>query len=547
MGKTVCFNAPLPQYFNFYAGATLLTIMFVEALQYRRNSKTESALRLESQRSEPRPDSTDFLHISGSDAQGVPALPTYGSQQHSPGSEPIGPTPPGSNNRGTHQGQGDEQEDHNVRTASQGDISRNAREAQIVNVYKRLDDFSALRVHARQSRMALSYKREDEMKLRVELMKRLNAFFANLDHPEAEPIMQEYELLQTTAEEYVKLENSYREEEDNLEEQEYILKMSMEDFAGSFNNGDAPNFQNDTRFSSPGTEEESTDETPSHVITYLTGIAQERMLQEQLSELESEWYMANEKQVQRQRLDMPLDQESADFLQTFEEEHNNTWKDLNNIQMDVDAFRMICLEQDHKGFAYQDLSSLHSYHPYMGGQIWEPEPNPLKLPPQDLAVFPEETGALSLGNNEYLEIESGIPEITPRSQHQFNQALQQKSSISSNEYMNKWMLHQLRISSVGIWRLTRSPLWQPLREQGWQEKDIGQAVLDTWFSDETALAPSSYNPYLNNNDDGEDTVVGRETGRKPDVVMRAQSLPSPPSSPRASSPKVGSMRPRSSP
>lgn len=546
MGKAVLLNAPLPQCFNLYMPATLLTIMHVEALQYRRNSKTDSALKLDG---EPRPDSTGFLHISESDTQGVHALPTYGSQQHSPGSEPTGPTLPGANNREIDEGQGDGQEDHTVPTANQGDDSRNAREAEILKIYKRLDNFSALRVHARQSRMELSYKREDEMKLRVELMKRLNAFFANLDHPEAGPIMQEYELLQTAAEEYVKMENSYREEEDQLEEQEYHLSVSMEDLSVSFNKGEAPDFQTYTRISSPSTgkEEGSTDETPSCILTYLAGIAQERMLQEQLADLESEWYMANEKQAQRQRLDLALDQESADFLRTFAEEHNKTWKDLNNTQMDVNAFRMICLEQGHRDFVYQNLSSLHFYHPYVGENTWEPEPNPLKLPPQEQAVFPEHTGASPLGNNDYWDLENDIPEITPSSQHQFNQALQQKSSISSNEYMNKWMLHQLRISSVGIWRLTHSPLWNPLREQGWQDQDIGQAVLDSWFSDETALAPSSYSPHLHNNDEGDDTVVGHATGYKTGVVVRAQSLPSPPSSPRASAPKVGSMRPRSRP
>lgn len=523
--------------------------MYVEALQYRRNSKTDSALRLESQHGEPRPDSTGFLHISGSDAQGVLALPAYGSQQHSPDSEPIGPTLPDPKNRGIDEELGDEQEDHTAHTADHGDSLRNAQGAQIVNIYKRLDDFSALRVHARQSRMALSYKRDDEMKLRVELMKRLNAFFANLDHPEAEPIMQEYELLQAATEDYVKMENSYREEEDQLEEQEYLLTLSMDDFADSFNRGEIPKPQSYTRYSSPDTdkEEEPMNETPSCIITYLTSIAQERMLQEQLVELEAEWYMVNEKRAQRQRLNMPLDQESAEFLQIFGEEHNNTWKDLYNSQMDVNALRMICLEQGHRDFDYQDLSSLHSYHPYIGEHTWEPEPNPLKLPPQELTVFPEENGALSLGNNEYPELESDIPDITPRSQHQFNEALQKRSSINSNEYMNRWMLHQLRISSVSIWSLIRSSFWTPLREQGWQDQDIGQAVLDTWFFDEAALAPSSYNAYLDDNDDEEDTMVGHATGRKKDVVVRTQSLPSPPSSPRTSAPKVGSMRPRSRP
>ncbi|KAL4920080.1 hypothetical protein BDW62DRAFT_22378 [Aspergillus aurantiobrunneus] len=526
--------------------------MFVDVLQSRRSSKAESTLHSESLRGQAQPDSTaahrrpshrlpspildeTYYHINPFDAQVDPTQPTHGSQRHPTGSEPIGPTQPGPGDRIAGEGRDNSQE--NRTPSTEGESLKDARETEILNLYKEFNKLSAKRVQVRQSRMALSYKRDDEMELRVKFMKHLNSFFATLNHPEAEPLVREYELLQIATEEYLKMENSYRQEEDQLEEQEYMLALSMEGFGGC-STGPMPSIQPYTGPWSPDPDkEESIRETPPLVITYLSCIGRERMLQEHLSELEAEWFTTVERRAQRQQFHMPLDEDSEEFLLTFDEERAKVWKNLNNAQMDVTSLNVICQDHGHHGFDHEDLSSLNLYQYVDQAAIWELEADPLNLPPHEQFVFPGEGEAADDNDFDSSEVNWDPPEMSPRRRFKFLQALQQNPSISSVEYINKWMLHQLRISSMGIWHLHRSPLWQPLREQGWQDRDISQAVLDGWFSDEAALASSSYTPYLNDDDDDEDTVTGHANGR-----INAKSPSSLPSSPRASAPKLSVRR-----
>ncbi|KAL4785425.1 hypothetical protein BJX76DRAFT_182168 [Aspergillus varians] len=522
------------------------------ALQHRRSGKTESTLNFGNPQGQPHSTSTippqhlcsdlgsAYGQINVSDAQEDPAQPIHGLQQ-----QPSVPSPTGATQIGPYHQTSNDGRDSDIKKSTtpmedEGKNSRNARETEILNLYEEFRRLSAKRVRVRQSRMALKYQREDEMELRVKFMRRLNSFFANLDHPSAEPLRMEYELLQVATEEYLRLENSYRQEEDQLEEQEYELSLSMEGFTGSTDRGPTPAVQNYTLPETAGMDEDeeaSIRKTPPCATTYLTRVGDERILQERLAELESEWYIAIERQAQRHQLSIPLDEDSEEFLLTFDRQWANVWKELNNAQLDVNSLHMICLEQGYSGFDHEDLFSLNLYQYEATREL---DPDPLNLPAQEQSIFVAK--ANFTGEDNY---DPPGPNWNNGKGSPMRQLQQGGSSMNSIEYINKWMLHQLRVSSVGIWRLQRSPFWQPLRDQGWHNHEISQAILDSWFSDEAALASSSYNPYLNEDDDDEDTIIGHGNRRRPRGNLKAPS--SMPSSPRSSAPKLAMLRRLSEP
>ncbi|KAL4736938.1 hypothetical protein BDV11DRAFT_164167 [Aspergillus similis] len=541
--------------------------MSLAALQNRRSSRTNSTLKSDSQRGQsfpephaapqhpslPLPSPGLSLGLDGSyhginisDAQESPVQPAHGSEQHpfDPGSlEPAHPSP---NHRATGEGHHDLRK-HAATIGEESEASRKARETELLKLYEKFNDLSAKRVRARQSRMALRYKREDELELRVRFMKHLNSFFADMDLPEAGPIMEEYQLLQVATEDYLRLEDTYRQEEDELEEQEYLLSVSIESLARSPNWGPELNFQPGTRtWSTISDDEASVRELPHCITAYLSRIGDERILQERLAKLDSEWFFTIERQDQMLHYNLSMeDEDSKVFLETFDEERARIWKELNNAQMDVVSLHAICLEEGHRGFDYEDLSALNIYHHYVDDTLWTPETGPLRLPLDEDSVFPGEAQVASLDPNDSIPFEpkKDTADQSPLRRFRFSQALQQTSSIRSNEYINKWLLHQLRISSMGIWHLQRSPLWRSLREQGLREYEISQLILDRWFSDDMAQAPSSDNSYLNNADDGDpDTVVGYANGRGRHLDLKRASSQSLPLSPRVSAPKLGPRR-----
>ncbi|KAL6235338.1 hypothetical protein BDW75DRAFT_143887 [Aspergillus navahoensis] len=541
--------------------------MPLAALQNRRSSRIDSTLKRESLRGESFPDPNaapqhpplplpspglslglggSYHHINSSDAQESSVQPTHGLGQHSFGPESLEPTYPSRNNRATGERHHD-LEKHAATIGEESETSGNARETELLKLYEKFNDLSAKRVRARQSRMALRYKREDEIELRVRFMKHLNSFFSDMDVPEAGLIMEEYQLLQVATEDYLRLEDSYRQEEDELEEQEFMLSVSIESFTGSPSRGPGPNNQSVPGTWSPVSDnEESVNELPHCITAYLSRIGDERILQERLAELDSEWFFTIERQAQRLHYDLSIeDEDSKEFLKTFDEERARIWKDLNNAQMDVVSLHAICLEEGHRGFDYEDLSTLNIYHQYVDDTFWMPETDPLRFPLGKQYVFSEEHQVTNLnpGDSVPFEPDKNTPGQSPLRRFRFSEALQQTSSIRVNEFINKWMLHQLRISSMGIWLLQRSPLWLSLRAQGLRDHDISQLILDKWFSDETAQAPSSGDSYLNNADDGgADTEVGFANGRGRGLNIQRASSQSLPSSPRAQALKLGPRR-----
>ncbi|RAK94865.1 uncharacterized protein BO80DRAFT_430369 [Aspergillus ibericus CBS 121593] len=57
-------------------------------------------------------------------------------------------------------------------------------------------------------------------------------------------------------------------------------------------------------------------------------------------------------------------------------------------------------------------------------------------------------------------------------------------------FINNWILHQLRSSSLESSRLRSRPEWQSMREQGFDDTDISRLALERWHSDDTGTVAS---------------------------------------------------------
>ncbi|GFF44618.1 hypothetical protein IFM46972_07590 [Aspergillus udagawae] len=316
---------------------------------------------------------------------------------------------------------------------------------------EQLEDVSARRLRAREMRVALRYKREDEGNRRAALMKRLNSLLAQ-DHQLVDLI----EELQSATDSYLDLEQTYHRAEDELDRDEYALIQSLQRFAKSLRESppglSKVTSQAESSASDDGARSSRDEplEYPPAVEDYLSRVGDARILQERLAELDSQWYTVVDKQRLRSSLNISLDEESLQFLRSYDRSRTQIRKELNETRLDIVRLRAICDEQGLRTEEYTaDIDFLYG----MGlEEVASQMEDPLK------------TSALDDSSPFY---ESG------------------SAKVSSAMFINKWLLHQLRHSSVEISRLKAAPELQQLSDEGWDDANISRLALTVWFSDDT--------------------------------------------------------------
>lgn len=316
---------------------------------------------------------------------------------------------------------------------------------------EQLEDVSARRVRAREMRVGLRYKREDEGKHRAALMKRLNSLLAQ-DHQLADLL----EELQSATESYLDLEQTYHRVEDELNQEEYLLDQSMERFAKSLRESPPGLSMVSPQAASSASDLDARSSRgeplayPPVVVDYLSRVGDARILQERLADLDSQWYSVVDKQRLRSSLNISLDEESLQFLRSYDASRAQIRKEINETMLDVVRLRAICDEQGVLPEEYAgDLDFLYGMGlEDVASQIGDP----LK------------TSAL----------DDSSPFYEPGS-----------AKVSSAMFINKWLLHQLRHSSVEISRLKAAPELQQLSDEGWDDANISRLALTVWFSDDT--------------------------------------------------------------
>ncbi|PWY89438.1 hypothetical protein BO94DRAFT_534210 [Aspergillus sclerotioniger CBS 115572] len=87
-------------------------------------------------------------------------------------------------------------------------------------------------------------------------------------------------------------------------------------------------------------------------------------------------------------------------------------------------------------------------------------------------------------------------------------------SRQRGRFINNWILHQLRTSSLESARLRSHPEWQTMRDQGWDDTYISRLALDRWHLDDTGTVASGERTIMpSQRSDGVGTTIWRGTGK----------------------------------
>lgn len=324
-------------------------------------------------------------------------------------------------------------------------------------------EVSAKRLKVRELRQGLRYKREEEGALRATVVKRLNILFAqNVD---GAPLLPEFEQLQSATDAYLAMERSYNQAEDELEQEEYALSKTMGRLSDFLRETSATAALDTREFSEYNADDASStisglDELPPCVAEYLSRVGDLRIMQERLSELESEWLSIAENQILRQRVGAPMAEESLQFLRRYDEQRMQTQNEINHAFLAIKQVRAVC---DSEGVAVDQYpKGLDTIHSLQLGEIAQPPRDPLK------------TSAVS----------DSHPFFEPEMPTQLNRTT----------FINKWILHQLSHSSVEIERLKSLPELQSLEEEGFDDVSISRLALTMWFADDAGAFPPPSSP-----------------------------------------------------
>ena len=326
-------------------------------------------------------------------------------------------------------------------------------------IIKAQSDVSAKRMNVRELRQKMKHKRNEEGISRALLMKKLNALSTQI---EMRSLGSEFEQLQSVTNEYLDVEVNYNQVEDELMVEEYALFQMMTKLSELLQQNLGPSDMEDTLLSDSESDDTSStisslQQVPPSVAAYLSRVGDMRLLQERLAELDTEWLAIVEKQGVRQKIGIPMDEESLEFLRDYDEERRQVQDELNDIFHDVKRLRAVC---DDEGVVMdQYAKGIEAVHEdYLDENTQQPT-DPLRTSATD-------------DSQPFFEVGPG----------QLNRTM----------FINKWILHQLRHSRVEITRLKSLPELQSLAEKGWDAANISRLALTMWFTDDAAvLSPPS--------------------------------------------------------
>ncbi|KNG91612.1 hypothetical protein ANOM_000260 [Aspergillus nomiae NRRL 13137] len=313
------------------------------------------------------------------------------------------------------------------------------------------------RSEVQERRTALRFKREEEADIRAQFIRHVTV--AQGTPTSIQSLLQNNEALLDATGIYSDMEAEYNNAESELERDEYTLTTAMEDFARlshghhSLPTPNEPPLSDHDGFSDVRSTTSSTSEDPSDVVDYISCVTDVRMIQERLSELDREWLFIQEKKEERESLNIPMDDESMEFLRSYEAERREICDELFHMQQNMNQLRTVCFE---KGHLTQECIRGRDfvYELYPAAPPNQPE-DPLKA-----------------------SVEEDMSPFDPI-----------EENVSQNKFVNKWLLHRLRQSSVEIGQLKSLPEIKSLCDQGYDEQKVSQLSLNQWFEDEATVSP----------------------------------------------------------
>ncbi|KKA22676.1 hypothetical protein T310_3295 [Rasamsonia emersonii CBS 393.64] len=326
-------------------------------------------------------------------------------------------------------------------------------------VIEKQNAVTAKRAQASELRVGLRHKRDEEGHLRAELLKSLNLAITLGQPGNADSMLSTAERFQTSSDAYLVLENEYHQFEDQLEQDKYVLEKmeqrlsSLLDKFGSLTGsriGDQGGLQSfgvdDNDNDSSSTSSSEHDKYPPLLLNICLGLEMLAFFVD-LSDMKESF----------SRLGRALDEESQAFLSSYEDVKSELQKELYDTEQDVARLKAECEAEGLLPRPPQESTTTRFYQtlkeelPKKHGSLWSP----------------------------------GLEDTGPF----FEQDMSQRSNMPV--FINKWILHQLRHSSIEISRL--KSILQLEWNLGW-ETSIRSWVLKLWFKDDTAATSPPQTP-----------------------------------------------------
>ncbi|CAI7571002.1 unnamed protein product [Penicillium glandicola] len=337
------------------------------------------------------------------------------------------------------------------------DIS--ARVAELIReVLSTHEDVSVKRYRVREMREMLRHKRDEEDDLRVGLRSKLNLITAETLHEDVGAINHAINDLEVATASYLVLEDEYDRQEEELAQLESDYNERLEGLQTIFKNqaSSLAHLQpiiSDTESSSAYYTSDYEDQMLPHVADYLSMVGEVRVLVERLSELETEYLVLVDQRELRERVGIPLDSAALNFLVRYQDEKTRIETELK--------------------IARHNLES-HPEHANRSAQIIEEEYNEQEVIQNFMPEKPEDQAY-----NDPLrssEFEDSSPFFA--SAHVY--------PVNKGNFVNRWLLHRLRHSSVEIMRFKSAPELIDLDNKGWGSDNISKMAMMLWFQDDAA-------------------------------------------------------------
>lgn len=329
-----------------------------------------------------------------------------------------------------------------------------------------------VRIRVRESRHALRNNREDLVDRNAQFYQDLRNLAATSSGSELKALLSQYDNIQDFRDEVQLKESDYNVLEDELNRKEWEMKEDETKLYQRLNKVERPflDEQSDSfseRESGYVASSSSTVSAPSIVSParrqWLSRIGDRDLILEQLHELRAERAQLVEEDRIREKFGLGLDEEARSFLNTFDVRHNSLQEDLAHIEAQISRFQEGISEQ---------ADILYSSSQF-DGEIEATDQSPIESRPDD---------PLFLGNEEGQEAPPVFSNVTMDPQH---------GAVSTVSYINEWLLHILRRSSIEVRRFKTT---ETLRTLQLDPEHLARLVLEWWSKDETVnLFPKARN------------------------------------------------------
>ena len=349
----------------------------------------------------------------------------------------------------------------------------------------------------------MKQKQEEELQERVVLMQAINTFCAHIEtQSDSKTIEASHEQLQLTTDEYMELERKYSEEQNETQQREIDLDIAI-DRLSELLDGPGIADQEAVGNQSAGFMDEDTDsddETPFSktmhplLIEYFERAGDMEIYEERVRDIYQEYHEALQKREVRSRVNLPLDKESQEILDSYEDKHTKAEGQLDDAINEANRLQKLCEEEGLIGEQkFED--NIAYFDPDYDDDDDDDNSKAIKLRTKLNAVARESEQKLQPKD----PLKAGMDEDT----HLF--FLPEKSSASPSgkfdrfTFINKWLLHQLRHSWLEISRLKARPELQHLVMHDTNDIAISQQALKFWYFDYVEMAEAPVSPPITEN------------------------------------------------